>query len=83
MPQNKLLETCMIFAYALSLLFEYCDRVLYSFLGKASVTCGGNTGNKENRCGSCEGLGNIEDDVLSRGSVCNIPNWYVFYFAIF
>ena len=53
----------------LNIVTKFCTL----FLEGVSSTCGGNTGNEENRCGGCERLGNIEDDVLSRGSVCNIP----------
>ena len=72
----------LIFHYAL-LFFEsdsFYEGILCSSLEGVRITCGENTGNKENRCGSCERLGNIEDDVPSRGSVCDIPNWYVLYF---
>jgi len=53
----------------LSTVIKFCTHVIE----KSCITCGGNAGDKGNRCGSCERLGNIEDDVLSRGSVCNIP----------
>jgi len=73
MLQNELLETCMILLmtchFYLNIMTKFCTLPLEG----VSATCGGNAGNEENRCGGCERLGNIEDDVLSRGSVCNIP----------
>ena len=53
----------------LSSVIKFCTHVIE----KSCITCGGNAGDRGNKCGSCERLGNIEDDVLSRGSVCNIP----------